>query len=123
VRRVQGTVVDDDDTETGNGNVFVYLNPDPNVTPFSYVSYAAGPTATPFDIAIAADGSAWMTNSNPPSSGIVHLHLRTRQNHPSTSHDAYDRRQHRRRRQRLDLQQLETPISTRHGRQSGGDGS
>jgi hypothetical protein len=83
VRRVQGTVVDDDDnvwfasygTGNGDGNVVVYLNPDPNVTPFSYASYAAGSTATPFDIAIAADGSAWMTNSNPASSGIVHLQL------------------------------------------------
>jgi hypothetical protein len=81
VRRVQGTVVDDDDnvwfasygTGNGDGNVVVYIEPDPNVTPFSYASYAAGPTATPFDIAIAADGSAWVTNSNPESSGIVHL--------------------------------------------------
>ncbi|MEA2413476.1 MAG: hypothetical protein QOI58_133 [Thermoanaerobaculia bacterium] len=83
VRRVQGTVVDDDDnvwfasygTGNGDGNVVVYLKPDPNVTPFSFASYAAGPIATPFDIAIAADGSAWMTNSNPASSGIVHLQL------------------------------------------------
>jgi hypothetical protein len=83
VRRVQGTVVDDDDnvwfasygTGNGDGSVVVYRNPDPNVTPFSYASYAAGPTATPFDIAIAADGSAWVTNSNPASSGIVHLQL------------------------------------------------
>ena len=83
VRRVQGTVVDDDNnvwfasygTGNGDGNVVVYIKPDPNVTPFSYASYAAGPTATPFDIAIAADGSAWMTNSNPESSGIVHLQL------------------------------------------------
>jgi len=80
VRRVQGTVVDDDNvwfasygTGNGDGNVVVYIKPDPNVTPFTYASYAAGPTATPFDIAIAADGSAWMTNSNPESSGIVHL--------------------------------------------------
>jgi hypothetical protein len=83
VRRVQGTVVDDDDnvwfasygTGSGDGNVVVYIKPDPNVTPFSYASYPAGPTATPFDIAIAADGSAWMTNSNSASSGIVHLVL------------------------------------------------
>ena len=81
VRRVQGTVVDKDDnvwfasygTGNGDGNVVVYIKPDPNKTPFAYASYPAGPTATPFDVAIAADGSAWMTNSNPSSSGIVHL--------------------------------------------------
>jgi hypothetical protein len=83
VRRVQGTVVDDEDnvwfacygTGAGDGSVVVYLDPDPERSPIRYASYPAGPTATPFDVAMAADGSAWATNSNPESSGIVHLRL------------------------------------------------
>jgi streptogramin lyase len=83
--RVQGTVVDTQQNVWmacyGNGSVVVYrgeLTPDGYIAPIppkTFASYQGGDSVKPFCIAIAADGTAWMTDSNTPSSGIVHLQL------------------------------------------------
>ncbi len=66
--RAQGTVVDKNDNiwmaSYGNDRVVVYLNGDPS----SAVFYQEPVDSGPFDIAIAQDGSAWVTNTK---SGII----------------------------------------------------
>jgi streptogramin lyase len=77
VHRVQQVTVDDDDNvwcaSWGNGRVVVYDDGDAS-------KHAAYPTDadprgdfSPFGIAIAANGSAWVTNNNNAALGILHL--------------------------------------------------
>ncbi|HEX6096782.1 MAG TPA: hypothetical protein VF432_10700 [Thermoanaerobaculia bacterium] len=79
--RVQGTVVD----QAGNvwfagfqsHTVFVYINGSPN----NVARYDPDDdTFDPFGIAIAADGTAWVTSTNSQSPQIVHLQLDTANN-------------------------------------------
>ena len=76
VHRVQGTVVDDADNvwlaSYGNGRVVVYPGGDARR---AVVHYGDPNTFKPFGIAIAADGSAWVTNGYSQSSSIVNLRL------------------------------------------------
>jgi streptogramin lyase len=74
--RVQGTVADDMDNiwlaSYGNGRVVVY----PEGQPGHAIVYSGDPeTFKPFGIAIAADGSAWVTNGYTQSSAIVNLRI------------------------------------------------
>ncbi|WP_392536645.1 hypothetical protein [Legionella sp. 227] len=61
--RVQGTVSDKNNNiwmaSYGNDRIVVYLNGDPN----SAIYYQEPANSGPFDIAIAQDGSAWVSNS------------------------------------------------------------
>ena len=59
----------------GNGAVVVYPNAEnaESVTGIQAYSYAPGGHFQPFGVAIAADGTAWVTDSNAAASGIVHL--------------------------------------------------
>jgi hypothetical protein len=75
--RVQGTVAD---PLSGNiwfagyqsHTVFVYIGGSPaNVAPYN----PGDDTFDPFGIAIAADGTAWVTSTNPKNPRIVHLQL------------------------------------------------
>jgi hypothetical protein len=85
INRLQGTMVDDQQNVWmacyGNGKVVVYrgiLTPDgprTSIPPSSYATYEGGSSCKPFCIAFAADGSAWATNSDTSSSGIIHLTL------------------------------------------------
>jgi sugar lactone lactonase YvrE len=78
VNRVQGVTVDQ---KTGNvwfaswGNGLVVMYPAGNHE--NAVCYppngVAPPDCNPFDVAIASDGSAWVTNSNADASSLFHL--------------------------------------------------
>ncbi len=61
--RTQGTISDPDNNiwmaSYGNDRIVVYLNGDPN----SAIYYQEPANSGPFDIAIAKDGSAWVSNS------------------------------------------------------------
>jgi sugar lactone lactonase YvrE len=76
INRVQGTVVDADDNvwlaSFGNGRVAVYPKGDPHRA----VTYQdEEPDFAPFGIAIAKDGTAWVTSSSPKASGAIQLRL------------------------------------------------
>jgi sugar lactone lactonase YvrE len=80
VNRVQGMAFDDAGNlwlaSWGNGAVVVYPNA-ANATSYDgrWYAYPETPDANfnPFGVAIAADGTAWVTDSNKDSSGILHL--------------------------------------------------
>lgn len=62
VDRAQGVAADDGNiwiTSFGSDSVVVFLGGDPN----NAVSYTLYPKSQPFDVAIAPDGSAWVSNS------------------------------------------------------------
>lgn len=77
VYRVQGMAFDQAGNlwiaSWGNGTVVVYPNAE-NATsnPGQFFSWAPGGTFQPFGVAIAGDGTAWVTDSNAVG-GIVHL--------------------------------------------------
>lgn len=61
----------------GNHSAVVYLNGDPSNAVAWQISSDPDEqtTFTPFDVAIAPDGTAWMTNSQKDNSGVVQLSL------------------------------------------------
>jgi hypothetical protein len=75
VNRVQATVVDGDDNvwlaSYGNNRVVVYPGGDP--ARVTYKQCAA--SFVPFGIAIAADGTAWVTNSDAAKGGVAQFAL------------------------------------------------
>jgi hypothetical protein len=76
MNRVQGTVVDPSGNVWlagwGNGTVVCYRRGDPN--DWAVYGDSSG-TFNPFGIAIAKDGTAWVTNSNASNSGILNIVL------------------------------------------------
>ncbi|HYC58507.1 MAG TPA: hypothetical protein VEK79_02985 [Thermoanaerobaculia bacterium] len=77
VYRVQATVVDSDGNvwlaSYGNSCVVVYPGGDPRA---AVVYQGDAELFTPFGIAVAEDGTVWVTNSNSKASGIVNFALR-----------------------------------------------
>jgi hypothetical protein len=73
VYRVQATIVDDADNvwlaSFGNNSVVVYPGGDASAA----VVFTGPSSFAPFGIAIASDGTAWVTNSNADNSGIYHF--------------------------------------------------
>lgn len=75
VYRVQGMAIDGDGNvwcaSYGNHCVVVYLEGDGKRT----AVYTGPEWFSPFDVAIAADGTGWVTNSDPDTSGIFNFRL------------------------------------------------
>jgi len=76
VNRVQATVIDGSGNiwmaSYGNSRVVVYPGGDPGASVFYQ---GDTDTFTPFGIAVAGDGTVWVTNSNKNASGIVNFRL------------------------------------------------
>lgn len=79
LERVQGVAIDEQDNvwmaSYGNGSVVVYPGGDPTAAVVYPDANSPGSNFLPFDVAIADDGTAWVTNSNSVQSTLCHFEL------------------------------------------------